>query len=60
MRITTLLNSLIIGLFALSIISCSDHRHGHGGHSHDSASKVQQSAPATTHDNIDSEKRDSE
>lgn len=58
MRIKALLMSFIIGLFALSLMACSDYDHDNGhGHSHEPVTEqpgAQQAAPnPTTHDNLD-------
>ncbi len=61
MRIKTLLISSIAGLFSLPLMSCNDHGHGPGGHSHSSVSEQQvaqqpaASPDSITHDNIDSQ-----
>jgi len=61
MRIKTLFMSFMAGLFSLFLMSCSDHDHGTGGHSHAPVAEqqeTQQPAPSSdsiTHDNIDSQ-----
>jgi hypothetical protein len=60
MRIKTLLISFIVGLFSLSLMSCTDHGHGPGGHSHGPVEQQEAQQPASspdsiTHDNIDSQ-----
>jgi len=63
MNIKTLFFNLIAGLFALSLVACSDdagHGHSHSpdqGHSHGSTTDQQATSnpDSTIHDNIDSQ-----
>lgn len=52
-----ILMSFVFALFSLSLISCSDHDHGTGGHSHGSVSEQQEAKQPESdpiiHDNID-------